>query len=99
MRALFASLIIASLAACGPVRSAKVLHDADVEIEGARAAGAQKTATYEFTSAEAYYHEARMAAGRAEYGPSNEFAEKARDFAKQARQKAMGASNRPAEAP
>lgn len=94
MRLLLPLLALALLAGCGPIQATSARIDADVEIEAARAAGAATTATYEFTSAEAYLHKARELDGRAQYDASTEFASKARDLAKEARKKAIAASNK-----
>lgn len=99
MRLLPALLAIAALAGCGPVRSTANLTDAEVALEAARAAGAADTATFEYVSAEAYLRKARETANRARYEASIEFARKATQLAKDAREKALAASNRPAEAP
>jgi hypothetical protein len=93
----FALLALAALAACGPIRSSKALVDADVELEAARAAGAQKSAVYEYTAAEAYLHEARVQSGQAQFEASEDFADKAVRFAQEARKKALAASNRTEE--
>ena len=95
MRLLVALVLLASLAGCGPIQSTGALIDADVEIEGARAAGAVTSATYEFTSAESYLHKARQLYGYSQYEAAIDFASKAREFAKDARKKALAASNRP----
>jgi hypothetical protein len=97
VRNLFALLALAALAACGPIRSSKALIDADVEVEAARAAGAQKSAVYEYTAAEAYLHEARVQSGQAQFEASEGFAEKAIKLAQEARKKALAASNRTEE--
>jgi hypothetical protein len=92
--ALTALIALAPLAACGPVQSTGALVDADVEIEAARAAGAATSATYEFTSAEAYLHKAREENGYSQYEAAIDFASKARELAKDARKKALAASNK-----
>jgi hypothetical protein len=97
VRNLFALLVLAALAGCGPIRSSRALVDADVELNAARAAGAQKSAVYEYTAAEAYLHEARVQSGQAQYEASEEFADKAVRFAQEARKKALAASNRTEE--
>jgi hypothetical protein len=84
---------------CGPIQSTSSLIDADVEIEGARAAGAQTAATFEFTTAEAYLKKARELAGYSQYENSAVFAAKARELAKEARIKALATSNRPEKEP
>jgi len=94
VRFLLALLVLAPLAGCGPIQSTGALIDADVEIEGARAAGAAQAAPYEFASAEAYLHKAREEAGYAQYESATDFASKAREYAKEARKKATAASNR-----
>jgi uncharacterized protein DUF4398 len=97
VRLLPAVLAFAGLCACGPVQSTASLIDADVAVEAARAAGAPKTATYEYTGAETYLHKAREAAGRAQYEVSADYAERARDLAREAREKASAATNRSEE--
>lgn len=94
MRLLLALLGLTFAVGCGPIQSTSSLIDADVEIEGARAAGAQTAATMEFTSAEAYLKKARELAGYAQYENSAIFAAKASQLAKDARVKALAASNR-----
>jgi hypothetical protein len=94
VRLLVAFLTFATLAGCGPVQSTTALIDADVEVEGARAAGAQTAAPYEYTTAEAYLHKARELAGYSHYEASTDFAIKARETAKDAKVKALAASNK-----
>jgi len=95
VRLLLAILGFTFIAGCGPIQSTSSLIDADVEIEGARSAGAQTSATYEITAAEAYLKKARELAGYSQYESSAVFAAKARDLAKEARVKSLAASNRP----
>ena len=59
------------------------------------AALAAASATFEFTTAEAYLKKARELAGYSQYQNSATFAAKAREIAKEARVKALAASNRP----
>jgi hypothetical protein len=92
VRPLLSVLALAWLAACGPIQSTSALVEADVEIEAARAAGAPSSATYEFTAAEAYLRKAREEAGKSQYEPSTQFASKARDLAREARKKALAAT-------
>ncbi len=87
--ALFAALLaLAPLVGCGPIQSTGALIDAEVEVEGARAAGAATAAPQEFHSAEAYLHKAREVAGHAQYEAATTFASKARELAKEAHRKA-----------
>ena len=97
MRNLLALMVLAALAACGPIRSSKALIDADVDLEAARAAGAQKSAVYEYTAAEAYLHEARVLSGQAQFETAEDYADKASAFAQAATKKALSASNRTEE--
>jgi hypothetical protein len=98
VRLLLVLSALATLAGCGPIQSTSALIDADVQLEAARAAGAATSAPYEFIAAEAYLHKAREEAGYAQYEASTDFATRAHELAKAARQKAVNASNR-AEAP
>jgi hypothetical protein len=98
-KALIAFAFLAAATACGPIQSTSALIDADVELEAARAAGAESAATYEYTSAEVYLHKARETQGRSQYEASALFAARAAELAKVARRKATEASNRPEEAP
>jgi hypothetical protein len=99
VRHLPALLAATVLAGCGPIQSTAALIDADVAVEAARAAGAPQTSPYEFTAAEAYLQKAREVTGRSQYETATQFAEKARDLAKEARKNAVAASNAPEEAP
>ena len=93
MRLLAALLALAALSACGPIQSTASLIDAEVALEAARAAGAQDNASYEYAAAESYLHKAREVSGRSRYEESATFAGRARDLAREAREKALAASN------
>jgi hypothetical protein len=99
VRLLLALLGLTFVTGCGPIQSTSALMDAEVELEGARAAGAQASATYEYTTAEAYLKRARELAGYSQYENSATFAARAREVAKEARVKALAASNRPEKEP
>lgn len=99
MRLVFALFALAAVAGCGPIQSTPALIEADIEVEAARSAGATTAAPYEFTSAEAYLRKAREEAGYAQYQAATDFALKARDLAKEAREKAANASNKSTETP
>jgi hypothetical protein len=79
------------LAACGPIQSTSALIDAEVELEGARAAGAPASAPFEYTTAEAYLRKARELAGYSQYENSAVFAARSREISKDARAKAQAA--------
>jgi hypothetical protein len=99
VRSLLALLLLAALAGCGPVQATSALIDADVELEGARAAGAAAAAPQEFSSAEAYLHKAREKNGHAQYEAATTYAGRARELAQSARKKAQAAGNAPKEQP
>ena len=78
-----------ALAGCGPVRSTANILDAEVQIQAARTAGAEKLAPYEWTSANLYIHKAREEVSYSDYQAGVDFAVKASKFANEAREKAM----------
>jgi hypothetical protein len=86
--------VLAALAGCGPVQSTQYLLDAEVQIEAARTAQADKLAPYEWTLANLYIHKAREEAGYSDYEVAVDFARKAKENATAARNKAMGATQR-----
>jgi hypothetical protein len=77
---------------CGPVQSTAFLLDAEVQIEAARTAGAEKLSPYEWTSANLYIHKAREEVGYSNFETGVEYAGKASKFANQAREKSMAAA-------
>lgn len=83
---------VSLLAACGPVKSTSNLLDAEVQIQAARTAGAEKLAPYEWTAANLYLHKAREEVGYSDYQAGVDFAVKASRFANEAREKAMAAA-------
>ena len=82
-----------ALAGCGPVRSTSNILDAEVQIQAARTAGAEKLAPYEWTSANLYIHKAREEVSYSDYQAGVDFAVKASKYANEARQKAIEAAN------
>ena len=78
-----------ALAACGPVQSTAYLIDADVQLEAARTAQADKFAPYEWTSANLYLHKAREEVGYSDFEQAVTYAQKAAKFASSARDLAM----------
>lgn len=84
---------------CGPVQSTAYLLDAEVQIEAARTAGADKLAPYEWTSANLYIHKAREVVGYSDFEAGVEFAQKASKFANDARAHAMEATQKGEAAP
>lgn len=88
-RRLFALLALAGLASCGPVQSTAYLLDADVQLEAARTAQADKLAPYEWTAANLYLHKAREEVGYSDFEQAVTYAQKAAKFAAAARDMAM----------
>ena len=82
-----------ALAGCGPVKSTSNLLDAEVQIQAARTAGAEKLAPYEWTAANLYIRKAREEVGYSDFQAGVDFAEKAARFAAEARTKAMANAN------
>lgn len=80
---------LGSLMGCGPLISSYLIVSAQADLDGARAAEAEKFAVYEYTAARAYLQKAREEQGYSDFGPSIDFAYKARDLA----QKAMARSD------
>lgn len=84
-----ALLCLCTLAACGPVQSTAYLLDAEVQIEAARTAQAERYAPYEWTAANLYYRKAKEEVGYSDYEQAVDFAQKAQKFAVAARDNAM----------
>ena len=90
-------VIVAALlvvGACGPVTSTRYLNQAEIAIEQARLEDAEEFATYEYVSALAYYSKAQEEWGYSDYQHAEAYAERALDFARQARQRAQGSMER-----
>jgi hypothetical protein len=87
--------VLAASAACGPVQSLTVIWEASSELEGAKAADGQKYAPYEIVASEAFLDKALEEQAFADYEPAIVFGTKARDLARQAKQKASAATSRP----
>lgn len=81
--------VAGALVACGPVKSTANILDAEVQIQAARTAGADKYAPFEWTAANLYLAKAREEVGYSDYQAGVDFAVKASRFANEAREKAM----------
>ncbi len=90
MRSIAPLIAVALLAGCASIDAQRSLAQAEVSLEGARAAGAEKLAPYEYTSAEALYQKAREENGRARYNDAVDHARRAARMADQARTQATG---------
>jgi len=87
-------LALALLTGCATIDSSRSLVAAEVALEGARAAGAEKQAPYEYASADLYFQKAREENGRGRYGDAVEHATQAAKLAETARAKASGGAPR-----
>ena len=87
--------VAGALTACGPVKSTANILDAEVQIQAARTAGADKLAPYEWTAANLYIAKAREEVGYSDYQAGVDFAVKASRFANEAREKAMSVAGSP----
>lgn len=81
----------ALLGACGPTKSTALIMDADVQLQAAKTADAEKLAPFEYTAAAEYLHKAREEQGYSDFEVSIDFGEKAVKFATEAKEKAMAA--------
>ena len=88
------SFLLVALAGCGPLQSTAYLLDAEVQIEAARTAGADKYSPYEWTAANLYIHKAREEVGYSDFEVAVDFAQKASKFANEAREKSMASPKR-----
>lgn len=79
----------ALLAGCGPTQSTSFLIDAEVMLEAARTAQAEKLAPYEWTAAQLYIHKSKEEAGYSDFEQSVDYAKKGVDFATRARDTAL----------
>jgi hypothetical protein len=74
---------------CAAVASTSNLLDADIQLEAARTAGAERYAPYPFAAAKLYLHEARVETGHSNYDIAAEYSAKASKFANQAREQSV----------
>lgn len=83
------------------MQSTALLMDAEVQIEAARTAQAERYAPYEWTAANLYYRKSKEEVGYSDFEQAVDFAQKAQKFAVQARENAMKATRKeePAAAP
>jgi hypothetical protein len=87
---LLASVVpLLAMSGCGPALSSYLITTAGADLEGARAAGADKYAIYEYTAATLYLHKAREEASFADFGPAIDYASRADELAKKGIEKAQ----------
>jgi len=89
LKAARCALAVCALAACGPVQSTAYLMDAEVQLEAARTAQAERYAPYEWTAANLYYRKSKEEIGYSDYEQAVDYAQKAQKFALAARDNAM----------
>jgi hypothetical protein len=81
----------------------QVTRRASAEVAAAKAAGAEKYAPYEYTSAQVYLHKAREEEGYADHQAAIKYGKKAEDMARKAKKLALEQagmeSQTPGEAP
>ena len=88
-RAAVLFLVVVGSASCGPISAFSNVRDANIEIEKAKAVGADKLAIYQFVSAQQYLAKAREEQGYADYQVAVDLAQKALEFAQSARKIAL----------
>jgi hypothetical protein len=98
-----ASVLCAALAlsGCGATVSTYLILSAQAEIDGAEAAEAPKYAPYEYRSAKEFLHKSREEQGYSDFGPSIEYAFKAKEMAERGKERALASKgrNEPAASP
>ena len=99
LAALLALMGASALPGCGPLRSTAFILDAEVQIEAARTAGAEKYAPYQFTLSQLYLRKAREVVGYSDYEVGVGFAERASDQARKAKEASMEAAAKTDVAP
>lgn len=82
-------------AGCGSVRTSVALNQAEVELDAAREADAERLAPYEYASAEAWLTEARERQSRSDYERAIASAHRAQELASQALEKTGGGRDSP----
>ena len=94
MRRAFPLLVLVPLFGCGPMQSTSYLLDAQVSLDAARIARADKLAPYEWTAANLYLHKSREEVGYSDYEQAVHYAQTAAKFAAQAKEHALKAARR-----
>ncbi|MCB9528772.1 MAG: DUF4398 domain-containing protein [bacterium] len=83
---------------CGPVTTTQRVADATVAVEAAQGVDAEQQATFEYVSAVEYLRKAREEEGYSDYQNAIDLAVRAREFAEQAKARALGNRERSADA-
>ena len=77
------------LSACGPITATTTIAEATVAVGAADGVEAEKYAVYEYTSALEYLRKAREEEGYSDYQAAIDLAKKAKEYAEEARTRAM----------
>lgn len=80
--------LVVPLGGCGAAMSTYLILAAQIDVDAAEAAEAEKYAPYEYTAAQEYLHKAREEQGYADFGPAIEYAFMAQEFAEKATERA-----------
>jgi hypothetical protein len=91
--------VVSGLCGCGPIISSYLIISAQADLDGAKAAEAEKYAVYEYTAASEYLHKAREEQGYADFGPAIDYAGKAHELAQKATTRASDEKKRLSETP
>ncbi len=93
MKSLGATILVAwLLGGCGPITSGVGILKANVEISAAKTAGAESLSPFEYVSAVEYLQKSREEHGYSDFAASRRYADKALEFALQARRRAESQS-------
>lgn len=85
---------VCALAACGPVRTASMIKDAQFKLDEAHKLDAEKNAPYEYTRAKAYLHKAKELEGSGDFEQAETFADRSGDMSEKAQDVARLAAER-----
>lgn len=96
--AMLAAALSVIAVGCGPVTTTQRVADATVAVEAARGVEAEQHATFEYVSAVEYLRKAREEEGYSDYQNAIDLAVRAREFAEQAKARALGNRERSADA-
>src|SRR5688572_27504952 len=80
-------VLLGAVAACSPVLSGAHIVQAERQLAACEAAGAPQAAPYEYQAARSYLEEARVHNAYARFGLAQELADKATEYAQQAKDK------------
>jgi hypothetical protein len=91
-------VLLVGVTGCGPIVSGVQIVNANIALSAAATAGAQRTAVYEYTAAKEYLQKAREEHAYSDFWASRIYADKALDYAEQAKKKATASGRAPSPA-